>query len=194
MAGGPRWVIDLERYRSSAMSVAAVIVAAAVAMVAFFYYSSPTTEAVEAPLRSTPAPTATITVHVSGAVVSPGLVEVASSARIADMIAAAGGTSAEASLVALNLAAPVRDGEQVVVPTWAHSSEAAATTAEGRVRLNTASASELEQIPGVGPVLAGRIVEARKLIGSFASIEDLLDVSGIGEAKLAALRDHVVVP
>lgn len=175
------------------MSAAAVIVAAVVAMVAFFYYSSPVPDAVEQTSRSTPPPTATITVHVSGAVVAPGLVEVTSSARIADVIAAAGGTSSEANLVALNLAAPVRDGEQVVVPTLGNRSEVAMTDT-GRVRLNSAAAAELEQIPGVGPVLAGRIVEVRELMGGFAAVEDLLDVSGIGEAKLAALREHVIVP
>ncbi|MCP3975549.1 MAG: ComEA family DNA-binding protein [bacterium] len=173
--------------------MAGVVAAAAVALVAFFYYSTQPTEAVEQTERSAPLTAATITVHVSGAVQAPGLVEVASSARVADVIAAAGGTTSEASLVALNLAAPVRDGEQVVVPTWEDRSEAV-TAGEGRVRLNTASASELEQIPGVGPVLAGRIIEARESIGGFAAVEDLLDVSGIGEAKLAALREHVTVP
>ncbi len=173
--------------------MAAVIVAAAVAVVAFFYYSTPATQVVTKSSGTAAEVIAPITVHVSGAVVSPGLVEVAPGARIADVVVAAGGTAAEANLAALNLAAPVRDGEQIVVPARGDGTQPA-VVADGKVRLNTASASELEQIPGVGPVLAERIVAARQAGGGFATVEDLLDVSGIGEAKLAALRDHVVVP
>lgn len=131
--------------------------------------------------------------HVSGAVAAPGLVEVARTARVADVIAAAGGTTADAAPGQVNLAAPVRDGEQVVVPSVAEG-EVGTVTADGRVRVNTAAAAELERIPGVGPVLAGRIVEARDAGGGFSAVEDLLDVPGIGEAKLAALRDFVVIP
>jgi len=170
-----------------------VLVAAAIAAAAFFYYGQPATNAV-APM----APTATvdtgrITVHVSGAVAAPGLVEVVRTARVADVIAAAGGTTPDAAPGRVNLAAPVRDGEQIVVPS-ASAADVEPVTADGRVRLNTAAATELEQIPGVGPVLAGRIIEARDAVGGFSTVEDLLDVAGIGEAKLAALRDFVVVP
>lgn len=135
---------------------------------------------------------ATITVHVSGAVAAPGLVEVAGSARVADVIAAAGGTTAQASLTAINLAAVVHDGEQVVVP----ETRGARTSApdDGLIHLNRASESELEAIPGVGPVLAGRIIASRDERGGFSTVEDLLDVSGIGEAMLASIRDLVVVP
>lgn len=172
---------------------AAVAIAAVAATGAFFYYSTPSPVSAEPPAAIVSAAAAVITVHVSGAVVAPGLVEVAPDARIADVVAAAGGTANQANLEALNLAAPVHDGEQVVVPV--HGADGAATANDGgRVRLNSASASELEQIPGVGPVLAGRIIEARQLVGGFTAVEDLLDVSGIGEAKLAALRDHVTVP
>ena len=168
--------IDLNKYRAGAVSMAAVIVAAVVAVTAFVYYGSPVTEAV-APLEPIPAThVATITVHVSGAVVSPGLVEVGPTSRVADVIAAAGGTAPEANLAVLNLAAPVRDGEQVVVSARGDGADVASDD-QGRVRLNTASVSELEQIPGVGPVLAGRIVDARQMNGGFSTVEDLLDVS-----------------
>ena len=170
-----------------------MVVAATLAAAAFLYYGQPATNAVAPTEPVVTTETARITVHVSGAVAAPGLVEVARSARVADVIAAAGGTTADAVPGRVNLAAPVRDGEQVVVPSATGESEAA-VAADGRVRLNTASASELEQIPGVGPVLAGRIIEARDAVGGFKTIEDLLDVAGIGEAKLAALRDFVVVP
>ena len=143
-----------------------------------------------------PAPDAGLTVHVSGAVVHPGLVNVPSGARIADVVSAAGGALPDADLRALNLAAPVRDGEQVAVPG---QSEAAAVgggavDGDGRVRINLADAIELQALPGVGPVLAERIVAHRDERGPFAVVEDLLDVSGIGEGKLASLRDSVVVP
>lgn len=137
-----------------------------------------------------------VTVHVSGAVAEPGLVGVTDGARVADAIAAAGGSTPGADLSAINLADPVRDGDQIVVPASSGSgmATAAGVAADGRVRLNSASATELETLPGVGPVLAERIVEHREEHGPFTEMEDLLDVPGIGEAKLAALRDYASLP
>lgn len=134
---------------------------------------------------------AELTVHVAGEVRAPGLVSVPAGSRVADAVAAAGGLGPNSDVSGLNLAAPVLDGQQVVVP----SRRAAGTViTDGRVRINSASVADLETIPGVGPVLAGRIVSHRELRGPFTVVEDLLDVPGIGEAKLAALRDAVVVP
>jgi len=134
-----------------------------------------------------------IVVHVSGAVQEPGLVTVPSTARIAEVIAAAGGASVGADLGGLNLAATVRDGDQIVVPV---PGEASPTTGEASrgIDLNRSSAAELEEIPGVGPVLASRIVEFREANGPYSEVEDLLDVGGIGEAKLAAMRDAIETP
>ena len=98
-----------------------------------------------------------------------------------------------ADLRKLNLAAGLADGQQVVVPGSAEGRDPAAVD-DGRVRVNTASVSDLEQLPGVGPVLAARIAAHREENGPFSTVEDLLDVSGIGEAKLASLRDAVVLP
>ena len=178
---------------SNKQRLAAVVVAATVAAAAFLYYGQPATNAVAPAAPAVTADAARITVHVSGAVAAPGLVEVTRAARVADVIAAAGGATADAAPGRVNLAAPVRDGEQIVVPSVGESDESS-VAADGRVRLNTADATELEQIPGVGPVLAGRIIDARDAAGGFKEVEDLLDVAGIGEAKLAALRDFVVVP
>jgi len=137
----------------------------------------------------------TITVHVAGEVASPGLVEIGHDARVADAIAAAGGSSRSADLSRVNLAAPLRDGEQIVIPgVMTDGAAGAAVTADGRVHINTASVKELEELPGVGPVLAGRIAAYRDDNGSFAAVEDLLDVPGIGEGKLATLRDAVALP
>lgn len=134
----------------------------------------------------------TVTVHVSGEVARPGLVTIESNARVADAIVAAGGATPDAELGALNLAATVGDGTRLVVPTRGEVGGAAA--GDGMIRLNAASVSELEGLPGVGPVLAERIVAHREAEGPFEVVEDLLDVPGIGEAKLAAIRDVVLVP
>jgi competence protein ComEA len=143
-----------------------------------------------------PARTATpgtIVVHVSGAVARPGLIAVPEGARVADAILAAGGALPSASLLALNLAAPVAGGHRVVVPE-AGTTPGEPGSAGGPIAVNLATAGELEGLPGVGPVLAQRIVEHRERYGPFGVVEDLLDVTGIGEAKLAAIRDHITVP
>ncbi len=170
------------------MAVAAVGVA--IAAGGIFFFAQPTAERARLPESAVVVPPARITVHISGAVQRPGLVEVGTAARVADVVAAAGGTTSDASLATINLAARVRDGEQIVIP----DSSAPLPTADGKVRLNTATQAELESIPGIGPVLAARIIAARNERGGFAVIEDLLDVSGIGEAKLASFRDVVAVP
>lgn len=135
---------------------------------------------------------ATITVHVAGAVSEPGLVHVGEHARVADAVAAAGGAVGAADLGSLNLAAPLRDGDRLEVPYIGDATSPGATPAG--VDLNRATAAELEALPGVGPVLAQRIVSHREERGPFTMVEDLLDVAGIGEAKLAQLREAVAAP
>ncbi len=133
-----------------------------------------------------------VAVHVSGAVVRPGLVMVPGGARVADAVAAAGGATADADLARTNLAAPVRDGEHVVVAS--DRDDPNVRTEPDGIDLNTASAGELEALPGVGPVLAERIVAFRTQHGPFATVEDLLDVPGIGEAKLTQMREAIAAP
>ena len=141
------------------------------------------------------AETETVTVHVSGEVVAPGLATVASDARVADAVAAVGGVTPHAHLERINLAAPVHDGDQIVVPRIGAQPETAASGAtDGRVRVNSADAIDLEILPGVGPILAEKIVAFREEFGPFGEVEDLLGVPGIGEQKLAAIRELVVVP
>jgi competence protein ComEA len=135
-----------------------------------------------------------LTIHVAGAVVSPGLVEVPEGSRVADAVAAAGGALPGARLSALNLAAPLADGQQLSVPFADGAGSSPAAVVDGKVAVNTAGAADLERLPGVGPVLAERIVGHREAYGPFGTVEDLLDVPGIGEGKLAALRDAVRVP
>lgn len=139
-----------------------------------------------------PASRQGFTVHVSGAVLDPGLVTVAEGSRVADALLAAGGVRSEADLAAINLAQPVRDGDLIVVPSVGSSRPGG--TGDDGIDLNRATAAQLEELPGVGPVLAARIVAHREEHGNFAEVEDLLDVPGIGEAKLALLRTAVAAP
>jgi competence protein ComEA len=148
-----------------------------------------------------PAPPTTagpLVVHVAGAVASPGVYELASGARVQAAVEAAGGAVPGADPGALNLAAPVGDGERVYVPMTGETvpiatGSPAVTVAPGPVDLNRASAAELDGLPGIGPATASAIVEHREQHGPFASVEDLEAVRGIGPAKLDALRDLVRV-
>jgi len=139
-----------------------------------------------------------ITVHAAGEVRKPGLVEVPAGSRVASVIDAAGGFSSAADQSAINLAAPVVDGQQIVVYARIAAVDgaggAASVAGDGRVVVNQADADALEAIPGVGEVLAERIVAHRLANGLFGVVEDLLDVPGIGESKLAAMRDYVRIP
>lgn len=152
-----------------------------------------------------------IVLHVVGAVAAPGVVRLPAGSRVADAVEAAGGPAPEADLGALNLARVVQDGEQVRVPRPGDDPEppdagpGGGTGAgvpggpdvgvpAGRVDLNTATDQALVALPGIGPVLARRVVEHRETHGPFASVEDLTAVSGIGDRVLDGLRDHVVVP
>jgi len=130
-----------------------------------------------------------VVVDVSGAVEAPGLVTLAAGDRVADAIDAAGGASADAVLDGLNLARHVTDGEQILVP---HRGDGA-DSGGGLVNLNQANADVLEQLPGVGPVLAARIVADRDANGPFATLEDLGRVPGVGDAIVGALAGVATV-
>lgn len=128
--------------------------------------------------------TGEIYVHVVGEVLNPGLYKLSFGARVSDAVAAAGGFAPAAFQQSVNLARVVADGEQVIVLS---GSDIATDAANGLISLNQASLEQLETLPGVGPALAGRILEHRKQIGSFQSIEQLQDVSGIGPKMFAKL-------
>lgn len=137
-------------------------------------------------------------VHVLGEVSDPGLYILDADARLVDALAAAGGTLETADLKAVNLARPLSDGEQVVVPAQgeqaaAGASGASAVGADGRVDLNAATEADLETLPRIGPALAQRILEWREANGRFRAVEDLMAVPGIGEKLLAGLREKVRV-
>jgi competence protein ComEA len=139
-----------------------------------------------------------VVVHVVGAVRRPGLYALRDGARIADAVRRAGGTTRKADLEAINLAAPVEDGLQVVVPRrpppvppGAVPAAPGEETAQGPVHLNTASLEQLDELPGVGPVTAQKILDWRQTHGAFTSVDDLDAIPGIGPARLEQLRDLV---
>ncbi|GAA2848990.1 ComEA family DNA-binding protein [Microbacterium arabinogalactanolyticum] len=138
-------------------------------------------------------------VHVLGEVAEPGLYILDPDARLVDALAAAGGTLDTADLQAVNLARPVSDGEQIVVPAQGTGpaadggAEASAVGADGRVDLNAATQADLETLPRIGPALAQRILDWREQNGRFRAVEDLLAVPGIGDKLLAGLREKVRV-
>ena len=143
----------------------------------------------------------TIAVHVSGAVAAPGVYELEEGARVADAVELAGGFLEGAAENALNLARVLNDGEQVVVPTAEEQAaqqsavESAGGTASlgGKVNINTASAEQLDTLPGVGKSTAQKIIADREANGPFSSPEDLKRVSGIGDKKYAELADLITV-
>lgn len=149
--------------------------------------------------RPTHAATRQLVVDVAGAVRRPGLHRLAAGARVASALAAAGGTTARADVMAVNLAAPVADGEQIVVPVRGAGGGVTAAAGGGGaanapVDLNSANAEQLDALPGIGPSTAAKIVAYRQEHGAFHSLAELDAISGIGPAKLAQLKGLVVPP
>lgn len=161
-----------------------------------------TTASLGAASSTSTTPTALV-VHVAGQVAAPGIHELAAGARVVDAIEAAGGLTPEADAARINLAAPIADGERLYVLAAGEEAPPVAVGSppagggeppeSGPVNLNTADEAALDALPGVGPATAAAILEHRGKVGGFTSVEQLLDVPGIGEAKLEALRDLVTV-
>jgi competence protein ComEA len=159
--------------------------------------AAPTVPVPRAPTRThAVAPVAQLVVDVAGAVRRPGLYHLATGTRIADAVAAAGGATAKADVTLINLAAPLADGEQVLVPARGEASAAAgagaAPSPTAPLDLNTASAEQLDALPGVGPTTAQKIVAYRQEHGPFHSVEELEGVPGIGPSKVAQLKGLVI--
>ena len=199
----------LERHRGNLAVVLLVLVAVA----AFAVLQMPRRSALQVVTSSPPTPIP-MKVHVTGAVSSPGVYQLPADARIDDALKAAGGPSAAADVGSLNLAAPLKDGQQVVIPS-AGEPEAAANPAAtavtvaatsyqpasatkpaaspGKTNLNTATRQELEALPGIGVALAGRILEYRAAHGGFTSIEELKDAKILNSSTFDKVKDLVEV-
>jgi competence protein ComEA len=200
-----RW--DTGRRGARALWVAAVLAVAL--LLGWTWLDRPVVEPAADLPAATPAPSSppvgeaaetspTVVASVVGPVARPGLVTLPSGARVADALAAAGGLLPGADAASVNLAAPVSDGEQIAVGLPGAGGPAAAPgsstpSAGARVNLNTAGVAELDALPGIGPVLAQRIVDHRTEQGPFRSVEQLDDVPGIGPAIAAELGDLVAV-
>jgi competence protein ComEA len=149
------------------------------------------------PLRAEAGPDRKVLVHVVGAVRKPGLYRLDDGSRVADALRAARGARRRADLQAINLAAPVADGQQIVVPVRGRSAPSGGAAAVhgmpagGPVHLNTATLEELDSLPGIGPVTAQKILDYRTEHGAFASVDELDSVPGIGPTRLAELKKVV---
>lgn len=164
--------------------------------------NAPTAEAEEAPAPD-------IYVHVAGCVASPGICKLPQGARIAQAIEAAGGFTEDAACESVNLAREAQDGEQIIVASAAEAAASAANgtgvaaggsgsaqgsaAADGRVNINTATEADLQTISGIGPSKAQKIIAYRESNGPFKTVEDLCNVSGIGEKTLENIRDQITI-
>jgi competence protein ComEA len=208
------WRERLEAFagrRRDAWVLVAVMAGAVVLGLVLWARGAPTT--VAPPARSTPqqrnavaaaiapSPEPVLLVHVAGAVHRPGLYEMPAGARVADAVQAARGPTKRSDLDALNLAEPLQDGLKIDVPRRGEAVAAAPAPQPGAsaagpavpVNLNVADQAALETIPEIGPVTAAAILEYRAQVGSFSSVEELLEVSGVGPATLEAMRPYVTV-
>jgi competence protein ComEA len=148
---------------------------------------------------SLPASTpASIRVHVSGAVRQPDVYELPAGSIVKDAVEAAGGPTGDANLDGVNLAVELRDQQQVYVPRWGETNPIVPAVggggaASGPININTATAAELETLPGIGTTMARNIIAYREANGPFETIEDIMDVPGIGEGKFEQIKDLITV-
>ena len=189
-----------------ALCLAGLIIAGAVGALSAPTFSVETGTSQQPQAEQEPA-SASVFVHVAGAVRSQGLYELAGGSRVQQAIDAAGGFTDDAATGALNLARVVTDGEQIVVPQVAAADEGSVSdeatqapqgstdsgTAGGKVNINTATSDELQTLKGVGPALAQRIIDDRTANGPYKAIEDLKRVSGIGDKTFANLSGGICV-
>ena len=185
----------LERYRVAIVGALSLLLVTAGA---FIYFRRPTPEPLEIlepPVTPTPTPVL-MAVYVTGAVQEPGVYYLPEESRVQDALEAAGGATGEADLDRVNLAKRVRDEDQVYFPEVGEENLPSTSTGgsgAGLININSASAVELEDLPGIGPVLAQSIVEHREDHGPFADIEGIMDVRGIGQGVFEDIRELVTV-
>ncbi len=192
-----QWWVDLHFttiQRRTLGAIAAVLIALSLFVVASGKSEEVVIEAIAPTQMIAPA----LIIDVTGEVVSPGVYELPAGSRVIDAIKAAGGARAKAALSDLNLARIIKDGEQIYVdPIYKAGASirtgSKAAVPRGPININRASASELDSLDGIGPVIAKRIIAYRTTNGAFLAVEDLLKVSGIGDAKLAQFKEKIRV-
>ena len=145
--------------------------------------------------ETTETATGKVIVHVAGAVVNPGVYTLTGDVRVIDAIEAAGGMTDEADGDALNLAAPIEDGQKITVYTTEQTAGSGTGTGSntGLININTASQDELETLPGIGEVIAGNIIDYREDNGSFSSIEEIKNVNRIGDKLYEQIKDLITI-
>ena len=185
--------------RARALAAAAAAIAVVLLAARFLLPPAPASAPAAGPPGRGAAvrPAPELVVHVVGAVRRPGLYRLGHGKRIADAVALAGGATPRADESAVNLAAPLADGQQIVVPARASPGAGGGGSADGGaaragpVHLNTATLEDLDALPGVGPVTAQKILDYRQEHGVFGSVDELDAIPGIGPARLEQLRDLV---
>ena len=192
-------VVDSARAAPGEAGLVAMLAVLVVASAGFVFTrtSQPPAPPIQAQRSEvSPQPEELVVVHVAGMVNAPGVYELKAGSRVKDAVEAAGGAVEGADLDSLNLAALVSDGEKIYVARpgeAAPEDQSGGTGPVGKVNINSASQAQLEELPGVGPVLATRIVEHRQKKGRFTSIRQLMEVEGIGQKKYESLKDLVSV-
>ena len=192
-----QWWIDLH-FTTTQRRMLGAIAGVLIALSLFIVFSGKSEEVVAEPIVPTQMVAPALVIDVTGEVVSPGVYELPAGSRVIDAIKAAGGARPKAALSDLNLARVIKDGEQIYVdPVYtagaSNRTSARAAAPRGPININRASASELDSLDGIGPVIAKRIIAYRTVNGAFLTIEDLLKVSGIGDAKLAQFKEKIRV-
>lgn len=185
--------INFTKKQRTALAVVAII---SIALSALFIFRSHPAEAESISNEIVPkivAPPLLI-VDVAGEVNKPGVYELAPNARVIDALKAAGGANKMADLSLINLARVVKDGEQIYIEKkWSSSSKVRRVSSNGIININRAGVKELDKLPGIGPVLAARIVEYRNSNGPFMSVDDLKKVNGIGGSTLEKFKEKIRV-
>jgi competence protein ComEA len=186
----------LERYRVPIVGVLGILLAAVGVVI---YLRRPAAPPIQI-LEPSPSPLGTdyveVAVYVSGAVLEPGVYYLPPDGRVQDALEAAGGPTANADLDRVNLALRLHDEDQIYVPEVGEEnlpSTSPGGSGEGLININTASAHELEELPGIGPALAQSIVDYREAQGSFGSIEEIMDVQGIGPGIFQDIEELITV-
>ncbi len=189
------------------MLIRAVLVACAITAALFVFVSSGDDEkkadAVEKSTVAVESEAARIFVDIGGEVISPMVVELEEGSRVGDAIEAAGGVTENADLTDINRAAFVEDGEKIYIPPAeiegeesegnVSSSGYQASRGDGRININTADSAQLQELDGIGPATAQKIIDYRKENGRFSSIEDIKNVSGIGDKSFEKIKDRIKV-